>query len=176
LPLRPDKSFEEVKLMLGLSRGLFDDLFSLHRDIDRLFEQTMGPSRRWLSSGNGQNTFVPDVESYTNDGKIVYRMAIPGVDPKDVDLSLTGRQVTIRGERKAPADVNDDKWYVRGFHYGQFEHSFTLPEAVEVDQLNATFNHGMLEITVPVSKAHLPRRIQIKELSSSEERPQLKSA
>ena len=162
--------------MFGLSRSLFDDLFSLHTEIDNLFERSWGSSARWLPAFGGQNMFSPEVESYTKDGSIVYRLAIPGVDPKDVDLSIVGNQVTVKGQRSAPTEVNNENWYVRKFRYGQFEWTFTLPEGMEADKVNATFSNGVLEISAPVSKVHLPRKIEIKQIGSGEKKPQLKAS
>jgi HSP20 family protein len=163
--------------MLSLSRSLFDDFFSLHRELDNLFERSWGPSALLLPTLGGQpSSFYPEVESFTKDGKIVYRMAIPGVDPKNVHLSIVGNQVTIKGERSGPAEVRDEDWYVREFRYGQFERTFILPEGVEADKVNATFTNGVLEISAPVAKAHLPRKIEIKQLSTGEQKQQLKAS
>ena len=107
---------------------------------------------------------------------MVYRLAIPGIDPQNVDLSIVGNQVTVKGERSSPAEVKDEDWYVRGFRYGQFERTFTLPEGVETDKVNASFTNGVLEISAPVAKAHLPRRIEVKQLSTGEQKPQLKAS
>jgi len=162
--------------MLSLSRSLFDDFFSLHRELDNLFEKSWGPAARLLPTFGQAADFYPEVESYTKDGKVVYRLAIPGIDPQNVDLSIVGNQVTMKGERSSPAEVKDEDWYVRGFRYGQFERTFTLPEGVETDKVNASFTNGVLEISAPVAKAHLPRRIEVKQLSTGEQKPQLKAS
>jgi HSP20 family protein len=159
--------------MFGFSRNLFDDLFSLHREIDRVFERNWGSSPQWLPS---QTTFVPEVESYTRNGNFVYRLAIPGVDPQKVDLSIVGNQVVVEGERTEPTGVDDENWHFREFHYGQFERTFTLPDGVETDKVDASFSNGVLEISAPLSKAHLPRRVEIKQIGSGEIRPQLKAS
>jgi len=159
--------------MLGFSRNLFDDLFSLHQEMDRVFERNWGCSTRWLPS---QATFVPEVESYTQNGNLIYRLAIPGVDPQKVDLSIVGNQVTVKGERTAPKEVDDENWHYREFRYGQFERTFTLPEGVEVEGVKATFDNGVLEISAPVSKAHLPRKVEIRQLGSSQSKAQLKAS
>lgn len=163
--------------MLSLSRSLFDNFFSLHRELDNIFERSWGSGSRFLPTFGGQTTsFYPEAETFTKDGKIVYRLAIPGIDPKDVDLSIVGNQVTVKGERSSPAEVKDEDWYVQEFRYGQFERTFTLPEGVEADKVSASFSNGVLEISVPVAKARLPRKIEIKQLSTSEQKPQLKAS
>jgi HSP20 family protein len=160
--------------MLSLSRSLFDDLHSLHRELDSLFDRTWGTSGRLLPSFSGRDVFYPELECYTKDGSIVYRMAIPGIDPQKVDLSIVGNQLTVKGERSAPAEIKDENWYVREFRYGQFERTFSLPEGVETDKINATFNNGVLEISVPAANV-LPRKIEVKQLNTGEQKPQLKA-
>jgi len=160
--------------MLSLSRSLFDNLHSLHRELDSLFDRTWGSSGRFLPSFGGREVFYPELECYTKDGSIVYRMAIPGVDPQKVDLSVVGNQLTVKGERSAPAEIKDENWYVREFRYGQFERTFSLPEGVETDKINATFNNGVLEISVPADHV-LPRKIEVKQLGTGEQKPQLKA-
>jgi HSP20 family protein len=163
--------------MLSLSKSLFDDLFSVHRELDNLFERTWGSFNRSLPAFAGRMTgFNPEVECYNKDGNLIYRLAIPGVDPKNVDLSIVGRQVVVKGERAAPAELKDDNWLVQEFRYGQFERSFNLPEGVDIDKVSATFNNGVLEITVPAGKAQLPRRIEIKQLGTGDSKVSLKSS
>ena len=155
--------------MLSLSRNLFDDLSSLHREMDNLFDRTVGGMNRQFPTLRGQlRSLGSEIEAYTKDNNVVYRLSIPGVDPRDVDLSLTGNQITVKAERKAP-EVPDESWLVRGFYYGTFEHSLTLPEGLETDKINATFTNGILEISVPAAKEILPRRIEIKHLGAADQ-------
>ncbi|MEW5975959.1 MAG: Hsp20/alpha crystallin family protein [Acidobacteriota bacterium] len=163
--------------MFSLSRHLFDDLWSFHRQLDNLFERAWEPSLRLLPSSLAESAgFYPEVESYVRDSNVVYRFAIPGVDPKNVDISLQANLVTVKGERTAPSGVQEENWHVRGIRYGQFERSFTLPQGAEADKLQATFNNGVLELSVPISKAHLPRKIEIQQLSPGSEKPKLKAS
>jgi HSP20 family protein len=163
--------------MFSLSRNLFNDLFSVHRDLDSLFERSWNSFGRALPDlATPWSGFQPEVACYHKDGNLVCRLAIPGVDAKNVDLSISGREVTIKGERTAPFELKDDNWLIQEFRYGQFQRSFRLPEGVDVDKVNATFNNGVLEITVPAGKAHLPRKIEIKQLGNSEEKAQLKAS
>jgi HSP20 family protein len=155
--------------MFSLTRNLFDELTSLHREMDGLFDRTLGSFTRQAPALRGQfRTLGHEVESYLKDNKVVYRLSIPGIDPKDVDLSITGNQITIKAERKAP-DVPAESWISSGFYYGSLEQSFTLPDGLEVDKVNATFNNGILEISIPAAKAILPRKIEVKQLGTAEQ-------
>jgi HSP20 family protein len=163
--------------MLSLTRNLFDDLFSVPRELDNLFERTWPVFGRTQLTLPGRTAgFYPQVESYTKDGNFVYRLAIPGVDPKNVDLSIAGGQLVVKGERAVPSELKDEDWFVQEFRYGQFERIFNLPDGVDIDQVTATFHNGILEITVPAGKAQLPRKIEIKQIRDSERRGQLKAS
>ena len=164
--------------MLSLSRNLFDDLSSLHRAMDSLFDRTFG-SFNWDSPFLQKplfRGFTPELESYVKDNQLVYRLAIPGVDPKDVDLSILGNQVTVKAERKTPSEVKEENWKSQGFYYGKFEQTFTLPEGSETEKVSATFNNGLLEISVPVQKTYSGRKIELKQVGSGEQKAQLKAA
>ena len=160
-----------------LTRNLFEDLFSLHRELDTIFEHNWNSLGRALPATPAHwGGFFPEIETYTKDGNVVYRLAIPGVDPKDVELSIVGGEIVVKGERKTPVEVKDENWLVRNFRYGRFERTFRLPEGVDLDKVNATFYNGLLEITVPASMAALPRKIEIKRVESGEEIPKLKAS
>jgi HSP20 family protein len=155
--------------MLAHSRNLFDDLTSLHREMDSLFDRTFGSLSRQLPGLRTQlRGYGPEVESYLKDNNVVYRISIPGVDPRDVELSVTGNQITIKGERKAP-DVPENNWLIQGSAYGEFEHNLALPEGVETENINATFMNGILEISTPIAKAVLPRKVEIKQLGAADQ-------
>jgi HSP20 family protein len=160
-----------------ITRNLFDDLFSLHRELDTLFERSWNSLGRCLPETAAHwGGFFPEVDTYTKDASVVYRLAIPGVDPNDVELSIVGGEIIVKGERKSPTEVKDENWLVRNFRYGRFERTFRVPEGVDLDKVNATFHNGLLEITVPASRAALPRKIEIKQIESGGEKVKLKAS
>jgi HSP20 family protein len=105
-------------------------------------------------------------EVYSKNGNFVYRFAAPGIDPKDVELSVEDGIATLKLERKAPTDVKDSNWHVRRLNYGKFEHSWRLPESLDAENVQASLSNGILEITVPVAKAALPKKIEVKQLAA----------
>jgi HSP20 family protein len=89
----------------------------------------------------------PHVESYsTKDGELIVRFDLPGVDPKDVDVSLEGDTLTLTGERKS---THEGKAY-REMRYGRFERTLTVPEGVDPAKVQASYTNGVLEIRLPV--------------------------
>jgi HSP20 family protein len=94
----------------------------------------------------------------------MFRVAIPGVDPKDVDVSIQGRYITIKAERQRPADVKEEDWHLRGFSYGRSERTWILPESVNQNKIEANFKNGVLEIRMPAAEKLLPKKIEVKQL------------
>jgi HSP20 family protein len=146
--------------MLTLSRNLFGDLFPFQRALDNFFGGTLRLPTIFADQFVG-----PETEVYSKDGKLVYRVAAPGVEPKDVDLSVEGHTLSLKIERKTPADVKEGDWHLKGFTYGKYQHSWRLPKEADTEKLNASYNNGVLEITVPVAQAALPKKIEVKALA-----------
>ncbi len=136
----------------------FDDLRTMQREMDRLFDRFLGGEAVTVHS---PGLWMPSIESYTKDGHIVYRCELPGVDPKDLEVSVTDREIIIKGERKASKDTKEENYLYREISYGSFERRFVLPEGARIDDLKAKFNNGILEITVPAPSAAKPRKVEI---------------
>jgi HSP20 family protein len=109
--------------------------------------------------------YPSDTEVFRKDNYLVYRVALPGIDQKDIDLSVENNVLKITAERKQPTEVKEEDWYA-SFQYGQFERSWTLPKEVNPDELSAEFKNGVLEIRVPRAKAAISRKIELKQLES----------
>ncbi|HUI44796.1 MAG TPA: Hsp20/alpha crystallin family protein [Nitrospirota bacterium] len=135
----------------------FDELRSIQHEMDRLFERFMGGE----VPGRETGMWTPLVESYVKDGKLVVRAEIPGVDPKDLDVSMTEHELVIKGERKHEKETKEENYAYREIAYGAFERHFALPEGAKADELKAKFTNGILEITVPVPAISKARKIEI---------------
>jgi HSP20 family protein len=102
------------------------------------------------------------VEGRIEDGTYVIKLALPGVEPKDVQVSLMDNILTVKGERKADHDSTGNGYFVREVAYGAFQRSFELPDGADAAQVEAKYANGMLEVKVPAPRAATPRRIDIK--------------
>ena len=87
------------------------------------------------------------------------------MDAKDVDISTANNRLTVKAERKAPSDVKEGDWHFQSFSYGKFEHAVSLPRGIDADAVSAGFKNGVLEVSVPLPKATLPKKIEVKELA-----------
>ncbi len=135
----------------------FTDLRLMQRDMDRMFDRFLGGDE----AGERRTLWMPSVESYTKDGKLVFKAELPGVDPKDLDVSISERELVIKGERKSEKGSKEENYAYREIVYGSFERRFVLPEGVRTDELKAKFTNGILEITMPVPAITRARKIEI---------------
>jgi HSP20 family protein len=106
-------------------------------------------------------------EVFSKDNYLVYRVAMPGIDQKDINLSVENNVLKITAERKQPSEVQEEDWYAKSFRYGHFEQSWTLPKTVNPDEVSAEFKNGILEIRVARAKAAISKKIEVKQLESA---------
>lgn len=139
----------------------FSELREMQRDMGRLFDRFAG--REPAVSEVGYGEWMPMVESYMKGDDLVFKCEIPGVDPKDVEVSFdeNTHQLIIKGERKQEKETKEEEYIFRELAYGSFERRFTLPEGVKSDQLKAKYVNGILEITVPAPEILKAKKIQI---------------
>jgi HSP20 family protein len=147
----------------------FRSVFDLHREIDGLFSRFFGegaaPSPGAWSEGPA---WWPAVETYTRDGNLYVRVALPGVVPKDVEVAVTHDLLTIKGERKASQEVREGNYLHREFAYGAFERHVNLPDGVDAAKVQAKYTNGMLEISMPAPLSVAPRKIEVQVTGASE--------
>lgn len=134
------------------------ELTNWHRDIDDLF-------RRFVSDDRDEANFPllthwsPAMESFESDGRYVLRTDLPGVDPKDVEISVLEDSLVLRGERKSADEVKNKDYHYRETAYGTFERHVALPKGIDRDKITARFENGVLEISMP-----LPESVKVKKV------------
>ncbi len=138
----------------------FRDLMTLREAMDRLFEESFvrtGP--RWTTTA-GEVRYELPIDVYATDEELVISAAVPGMGPEDVNITIEGDTVTIRGELPAPMDnVN---YIVQERPYGTFQRSLRLNIPVDPDRAEATFDKGVLTLVIPKREEVKPRTIQVK--------------
>jgi HSP20 family protein len=143
---------------------LWRDLFNFRQDFDEIFNRLM-TGRPVLTEPKLTTVgFIPPVEAWIDKEtrKFYLHVAVPGIEPNDVNVQVQGNLLTIKGERKIAQTKKEVDYFYRELHRGAFERTLTLPEGVDVEKLVAEFNHGVLEISAPVVAGALPRRIEVK--------------
>jgi HSP20 family protein len=105
--------------------------------------------------------WFPAAEGRLEDGTYVIQFALPGVDPKEVEVSVMDNVLTVKGERKANHDPTGQNYFVREVTYGAFQRRMALPEGVDAARVEAKYTNGMLEVRVPAPRAATPRMIEV---------------
>ena len=144
-----------------MRRSPFESMFQIHRELDGLLGQFLGHDGAPVRSETERVAWWPAVESYVKDGELQVRVALPGVDPKDVEVTVSDDYLTIRGERKAKTEERNGARYVREFACGSFERTLALPEGIDPGKVQARFVNGMLDLTVPAPVAIAPKKVEI---------------
>jgi HSP20 family protein len=134
----------------------FRELDRFRRDFDDLFDRFLGGRLSRPASGSG-----PAIESYVDSGKLIVRADLPGIDPKDVEITATGDQLTIRGKREQQHEEKGRDFIHREVAYGGFERVVKLPGGVNPDEIQASYNNGVLELTVPLPEQSRMRKVPI---------------
>jgi HSP20 family protein len=131
------------------------ELQRLRQEFDDPFEQG-GLFKEWQSS-----TMRPAIESYVDGDNFTVRVELPGVDPKDVDVTVAGGVLTVKGSREEKHETRKRDFFRHEFRYGSFERAITLPEGMKAEDLKATYHDGVLELTAPMPKEALPKEVKV---------------
>ncbi len=144
-----------------MTMGRFNPLgetLSLRQAMDRLFEDSIVNPRNW-PGGEGQVS--PALDVHETDDAVVVTVSLPGVKPEDVDVTMQGQTLTIRGEFKADESVERDQYLYQERRYGTFGRQIQLPLRVQADRAEAAFDNGLLKLTIPKAEEVKPRQIHI---------------
>lgn len=138
-------------------------MWSLQREVDRLFGEFARGFGPLAVPGNG--SLMPSMDISETDREYVITAELPGLERKDVEVSLEDNVLTIRGEKKmeSPSDTKDKNVHVSERSYGVFYRALELPGNVDPASVQATMSKGVLKITVPKPAESEPKKIEVKE-------------
>lgn len=138
----------------------FREITQLQRQMNQLFESVFG------GPGNAQTPvlasgFAPAADVYEDGSVLKLRLEVPGVEPNDVEITLEGSILTVKGERKLPDGESPDRYLAVESSYGPFYRSFVLPNTVDPGSLKADYVNGVLEISMNKRAEARPKQIPI---------------
>ena len=134
----------------------FEEIRTMQREMDRMFGRLLGAEER-----EERGLWTPRIESYLKDGTLHIKAELPGIDPKDLEVSIRDRDLVIKGARKEEKEETKKDFTYQEILYGSFERHFVLPDGVKDEDLKAKFTNGILELTVPVPEIPKARKIAI---------------
>lgn len=133
-------------------------LGEIEADMNRLFDGVLGRS---LRPRTRDRIWVPAVDMYETRDELVVTAELPGVNEKEITLSLTGDVLTLKGERTRTAEVKEEEYRRTERYFGKFERNIPLPMPVQADKVKATYRDGLLEARLPKAEEVKPKEIKI---------------
>jgi HSP20 family protein len=136
----------------------FDELFTLRRAVDRLFDDDVIHPRTWRTIPLGAE---PALDITTTTDELLVKASLPGWQPEDVEITLTGSTLTISGEMREEARREDASWILNEIRRASFSRTLELPEGLIGDRATATYEHGILTLHIPKAEEVKPKQIRI---------------
>jgi HSP20 family protein len=127
------------------------------QEFDRLFNTLFAGER----NGGVAQRWVPPMDLVEADDHFVLKADLPGLAEEDVSIEVQDNVLSISGAREAEHERKEKGWYRLERSYGQFSRSLTLPDGVDADKVEASFDRGVLEVRIPKPEERKPRRISI---------------
>ena len=131
---------------------------SIRNEIDNLLHEFFGGA---IHTGPLAGEWLPPADITETEDKIVIKAELPGIVEKDIELSLIGNMLTIRGEKKHEKEEKDENHYLGDIYYGSFRRTLQLPADIDPDKAEATFDKGVLKITVQKVEESRSKKIEI---------------
>lgn len=128
--------------------------------VQRMLNETLG-GLDWQYRDSAAASWVPPVDVLEEKEQIRIVVELPGLKPEDVNISLEGNALTISGTKVQQAEERTERVHRYERAYGSFERSFTLPSSVDAQNIKATYEHGVLTVTLPKTEKAKPRQIQV---------------
>ncbi len=137
----------------------FRDLLSIQEEMNELFNRAFGQRERGEPSAR---LWAPALDIAERKDAYLVKVELPGVKPEDLDISLEDGLLTVSGERQFTQESSDERYHRVERRYGAFRRSITLPSQVKADAIEASFDDGVLSITVPKAEEARPKKITVR--------------
>jgi HSP20 family protein len=104
---------------------------------------------------------MPAIDVSQTPEEVRVKAELPGIDPKEIDITVEGDLLTLKGERKQEKEDKGEDYHLIERYHGTFSRTLRLPEAAETDKINATYKDGVLRLTIPKRKEAQPKKIEV---------------
>lgn len=149
-----------MKLVPWRKREVGRPLSGLQQEMNRLFENFFGDT--FVEPFGGAGEWSPALDVAETEGAFLVRAELPGLDPDNVEITLTGDTLTIKGEKKEEKEEKTKSFHRVERSYGSFQRSVQLPVSVKADAVAATFKNGVLTIELPKVEEAKTKSVKIK--------------
>src|SRR5579864_2297786 len=136
----------------------FREFTTLQDRMNRLFRDSFGPEADHSLATSG---FAPPVDVYEDEHNITLKLEVPGIDEKDIEVRIENNTLTVHGERKFEKEEKEENFRRVERQYGSFTRSFTLPTTVDPEKVSATYDKGVLKISLAKKAEAKPKQIKV---------------
>ena len=137
----------------------FREFNTLQNQMQRLFQENFGSQGREESLTT--SVFAPAVDVYEDEHNITLKIEVPGIDEKDIDIRVENNTLTVHGERKFEKDEKEENYRRVERQYGSFTRTFTLPNTVDSENIQADYDKGVLKIRLAKKAEAKPKQIKV---------------
>lgn len=134
------------------------DVVTLRDAVERLFDERF---LRPIWPSDGERETVPALDLFTTQEAVIAKVALPGVKPEDVDVTIADDVVTVRGSYEEQKETKDAGYMHKELSRGSFSRSFALPTAVKAEAATASFKDGLLTLTLPKTEEVKPKHVKV---------------
>lgn len=150
------------------------DVAVLQNRLNSIFSDFARPDAG--TDGLGMGNFVPAVDVYEDEHKLVLKIEVPGIRKEDLDIRIEGRTLTVKGERKFESEEKEENFHRLERRFGSFVRSFTLPATVDTENIAAATTDGVLSIKLSKKAEVKPRQIRIEATPAAEAPKQVEAS
>jgi HSP20 family protein len=126
----------------------------MNRMLDMAWNREFGEELR-------EGMWQPPVDIYEDEHSVIIKAEVPDVDQKDIEVKIENNTLTLRGERKHSSDIRKENYYRVERYFGQFQRSFSLPQTIDQNNVQASCDKGILTITLPKKKEAESKQIDV---------------
>jgi len=138
----------------------FGELEEMERHFEDIFGRSLLPSA-WRRVPATEMGWAPAIEVFEKEDNFVVKAELPGMKQEEIDVSVIGDTLTIKGERKAESEVKEEDYYCCERSYGSFSRSIALPSNVDANKIAASYEDGVLEVSLPKAPEVKPKKIAV---------------
>ncbi len=138
----------------------YRELEEMERRFEDIFGRPFLPAV-WRRIPMVEMGWAPAIEVFEKEDKFVVKAELPGMKEEDIDVSAVGDILTIKGERKAESEVKEEDYYCCERSYGSFSRSIALPSSVDAKKIEASYEDGILEVTLPKTPEVKAKKIAV---------------
>src|SRR5256885_4548383 len=137
----------------------FREFATLQDRMNRLFRESYNDAGR--DEALTTSSFAPAVDVYEDEHNVTLKIEVPGIEEKDIDVQVENSTLTVHGERKIEKEEKEENYRRVERQYGSFVRTFTLPQTVDTEKVSATYDKGVLKISLPKKAETKPKKIKV---------------